>query len=307
MGARVLLSNVSARYAAACSLMLATVLATRLGAAQQEQEQEAVTTTAAEDLKLTCASAFEETQRLRNASRYLDANLEVLKCSNPDCGAVLSEECGRLHSELQAATPSVVFAARDKRGNELSNVTVRIDQESTAIPLDGKPVVIDPGSHIFSFWAAGHEAHSQQVVILTGEHFRAISVVLDPANAKGSDSGSNLSSSTVEQPSSRPPPVASYVLGGVGLIGLSAAVVLRISGANDFDELSETCKPTCSTSAVDDVRRKYLFSNIALAVGAAASVAAVAIYFVAKPTANASSLRIGSSAEAINAHFTTRF
>jgi hypothetical protein len=284
--------------------MLEAVLATGSGSAQSARQPEAT----AEDRKMVCATAFEETQRLRNASRYLEANREVLKCSSPACGAVLSEECGRMHSELQAATPSVVFAARDKSGNELPNVMVRIDQESSAIPLDGKPVMIDPGNHTFSFSAAGHELHSQQVVVLTGEHFRLISVVLEPVARGGARVATNDNQPLRrEQPTSARPPLASYVLGGVGVVGFAAFATLRISGANDFDALSSRCKPTCSASEVDGVRRKYLSSNIALAVGAAASVAAVTIYLVAPPAATATSLQIAPSTSAVSARFTTTF
>lgn len=297
-----------ARYAVACNLMLAAVLAARSGSAQTVRRSDAAS--ADEDRKMACATAFEETQRLRNASRYLEANREVLKCSNPDCGALLSEECGRMHSELQAATPSVVFAARDKAGNELPNVSVRIDQDPSVVPLDGKPVMIDPGNHTFSFSAAGHELHSQQVVVLTGEHFRPISVVLEQSAVRSSRSAAANDSppATREQRTSSRPPLASYVLGGVGVVGFGAFVALRISVANDFDELSSRCKPTCSTAEVDGVRRKYLFSNIALAVGAAASVAAVTVYLVApQRAASATSLQIAPSANAVSARFTTIF
>src|SRR5688500_17419182 len=56
-----------------------------------------------------CAQSFEHAQRLRNAFRYLDADVEALKCANPACGPLLSEECGKIYSELQAVMPSIVF------------------------------------------------------------------------------------------------------------------------------------------------------------------------------------------------------
>jgi hypothetical protein len=169
--------------------------------------------------------------------------------------------------------------------------------------------MIDPGNHTFSFSAAGHELHSQQVVVLTGEHFRPISVVLEQSALRGPRSAENDSRPIARgQPTSSRPPLASYVLAGVGVVGLGAFVALRISVANEFDELSRRCKPTCSTSEVDGVRRTYLFSNVALAVGAAASVAAVTIYLVApQPAASATSLQIAPWANALSARFTTRF
>ena len=289
----------------ACSLAFASLLAGRFATAQPVESSPAVS-------RAECARAFEESQRLRNASRYLEANREVLQCTNPACGAALSEECGKIHSEIQAATPSVVFGARDGAGRELAGVSIAIDQGARTVAIDGKPVAIDPGSHTFSFSAEGFEPRVESVVILAGERFRAITAALVPARTPLSTleaRASTQNSSETAEPSATSPPLASYLLGGVAVLGIGAAVGLRVWGARDFDNLSRECKPDCSQSSVDSVEQKYLLSNIALAVGGAAAIAGVAVYFFAGPKTSqpAAALQVSQSNEGVSASVTAGF
>jgi hypothetical protein len=269
----------------ACAFALALLFAGRLAAAQQVEGE----SLPAPVSRAECARAFEESQRLRNASRYLEANREVLHCTSPACGAALSEECGKIHAEIQAAMPSVVFGARDRAGRELAGASVAIDQGARTVAIDGKPVAIDPGDHTFSFSAKGFESRAERVVILAGERFRPIAVALEPARTPLSASEARASMQPPHQaaePQASSPPLASYVLGGVAVVSIGAAVGLRVWGASDFDTLSRECKPNCSQSSVDAAERKYLLSNIALAVGGAAAIAGVAVYFFAGPKAS---------------------
>jgi hypothetical protein len=261
--------------------------------------------------KAECARAFEESQRLRNASRYLEANREVLHCTNPACGAALSEECGKIHAEIQAGTPSVVFGARDAAGRELIGVSVAIDEGARTVAIDGKPVAIDPGSHTFSFSAKGFEPRAETVVILAGERFRAITAALEPAGTRLStlEGQASTQDSSAAEPHATSPPLASYVLGGVAVLGIGAAVGLRVWGASEFDSLSRDCKPDCSQSSVDSVEQKYLLSNIALAVGGAAAIASVAVYFFASSNASrpAAALQVSQSTGGVSASVTAGF
>jgi hypothetical protein len=254
--------------------------------------------------KAECALTFERAQRLRNASSYLSASAEALKCANPGCGTLLSEECGKIYSELQTAIPTVVFAARDEAGRELANVSVRIDQDPNPIPLDGKPVAIDPGNHEFAFSAAGFEPATQGALIRAAERYRAVNVTLQPLVAS-----KPAQPRSVEHTSSNAGvPLASYVLGGVAIVGVAGFAAFRLSGSSDFDTLSRECKPTCEADQVDDVRSKYLFSHVSLAVGGAAALAAVTIYLTApKASATTTALQIKPSRAGIAAHLTTRF
>jgi hypothetical protein len=281
-------------------LILASMLLPRLAPAQQAN--------AASVSKVECAQAFENAQRLRNSARYLEATREVRTCVNPSCGAALMEECGKIYGELEAATPSVVFAARDGGGKELSRTTVRIDDGGSPLALDGKPVALDPGSHTFVFSAEGFPPQTESAVIRAGERFRPIAVVLQaPPPSRPPTSVADTSSRDLGP---RPRvPLGAYVLSGVAVAGVGGFVGFRLWGAHDFDELSRTCKPDCASSSVDAVRQKYLVSTVSLAVGAAAAVGAVTWYFAARPSAADGSARVqvSPSADGVSARFSTSF
>lgn len=286
-------------------LVLATVLLPRVALAQQQSPARD-----AAPSKTECVQAFEQAQRLRNASRYLEANREVLTCTNPRCGALLSEECSKIYNELQVATPSVVFAARDAAGHEVVGASVQVDASETALSLDGKPIAIDPGNHEFKFLADGFEPQVQSVVIRAGERFRPITGALEPlAHGTAPLAARPTPAKAADLTRRSRVPVGVYVLGGVAVVGVGGFVGFRLWGSHDFDDLSEHCKPDCSSSSVDSVRQKYLISTVSLAVGAASAVGAVTWYLVARPSAPETSARIQvwSSGDGVSARFSAPF
>jgi len=256
--------------------------------------------------KLACANAFEQAQRERNASHFSAATREALSCAKPTCGEALFDECTKLYSELQQATPSVVFGARDSDGKELLAVRVSLDGKPLLQQLDGKAVPLDPGNHAFSFTADGYEPIDESLLIRAGEQFRPISITFQAT--KLAHSGAAVDGSGEQAGTLRPPPVASYVLGGVSVVGLAAFIGFRVAGANEFDSLSRDCKPTCSASSVDAVRAKYVVSDIALGIGAAAAAAAVAVYLIApRPQSSDVALQLGPAGHGIAARLAGHF
>ncbi|MEO8903701.1 MAG: hypothetical protein ABI488_15530, partial [Polyangiaceae bacterium] len=246
-----------------------------------------------------------QSQRLRNGSQYVAASDEAAKCANPKCGEALFDECTKIYDQLQDATPSVVFAARDDAGRELTSVAVTIDGRPTPDQLDGKPVRVDPGRHQFAFSSNGYQRAEQAVLIRAGEQFRPINAVLPrPRSVQAADEPT--STSALESP--RRLPLASYVLGAVSVVGIGAFVGFRVAGASRFDELARTCKPTCTSSEVDSARQKYILSNLALGVGAAAAVAAITVYLVSplqhRPVA---ALQVSPLRQGLGAGITAQF
>jgi hypothetical protein len=238
---------------------------------------------ASEQEKAVCAQSFEQAQRLRNDSQYLAANRELLKCANPKCGDALFQECSKLYGELQAAIPSVVFEAR-AGSQELVDVTVSLAGQLLTQQLDGKPVLIDPGSHTFKFEALDMAPIEKTVIVRAGEKYRQIAVVFEAKTPTPVVTAPVTPPPTTTLPadSGRHVPLGSYVLGGVGVLALGGFVAFRAMGSSDYDGLQTSCSPHCSQSEVDKVKQKYLISNVALGVGAAAFVGALVIY-VAQP------------------------
>jgi len=256
--------------------------------------------------KAQCAESFEQVQRLRNSFHYLDASAEALRCASQSCGAVLSEACGSLYSELQAATPSVVLAARSDDGNELGDVEVSIDDSPKHIALDGTPVLLDPGSHDFVFTASGFTPLKKTAVILAGERFRPILGVLTKEQVQTGPPAEKGGSPRDER---RRIPVVSYVFGGAAIAGFAGFIGFRVAGVNEYDSLARDCKPNCSQSSVDSARQKYELSYVGLAIGTAASIAAVTVYLASPraPSQQTAALQLRTIPNGATADFSARF
>lgn len=86
------------------------------------------------------------------------------------------------------------------------------------------------------------------------------------------------------EPGGRSIPAASYVLAGVGVVGIAAFSYLFATALSRAHELRDTCSPSCAASDLDAVRTKNAVGNVSLGVGIAALAGAVAWYFL-HPTA----------------------
>lgn len=269
----------------------------------------------AQDASAQCADAFERAQRERAAGRYLPAREAARACSSVECPQAFIRECVNLYEKLRVDIPSVVFAAQDRNGKELVDVAVDIDGVRTVENLDGRPVELEPGKHTFSFHPANLPPVEKVQVLRVGEQHRLISVVIDTgappsAQASGAAPGGppilNLTPDAEAQPSV---PVASYVLGGVGLLALGSFTFFRLAGMSDYDDLKGSCSPGCDPDEGDSVRTKLYISYASLGVGVAALAGAATIYLVnTKPTQTGGlRLRVGATAERATAELLGRF
>lgn len=233
--------------------------------------------------KSGCEQAFEQAQRDQNDAHFLSAIKQALACSNPKCGDAIVQECAKMYSALELATPSVVLAARDaSKATDLNDVVITIDGEQVTDQLDGRPIPIDPGPHTFRFSAPKYVPDERKVLIHTGEKYRQISVALTPvqsAEAPPAPLAPPISAPPpAPAPSERKIPVASWVFGGVGIAALGAGAVFRLIANSDYDSMSSSCKPHCFSSDVSSLKLKYQLSDVAFGVGAAALIGAVVVY-----------------------------
>jgi hypothetical protein len=181
---------------------------------------------------------------------------------------MIKRECGQWLIEVEAASPSVVVSARDESGRDLLDVKVTIDGGPAA--LDGKVIRLDPGRHTIRFERA-NAAPKEEVVLLTeGEKARPVSVTFaTEVTQKETRSTSSI-------------PVASYVLGGLGIVGLGVGSYFGIRGVSDRTGFG--CDRGCTDADYSRVNREFLVADVALAVGIASLAAAVAFWFTERQT-----------------------
>jgi hypothetical protein len=255
----------------------------------------------------SCTAAYKNGVKLEQASQLREAQKAFSACSKAACGAAVRRECIMRYGQLGSDIPSVVPVVTDASGEPVLQVKVTMDGEVLTSQIDGRAVAVDPGLHQFSFSGAAGSA-TQKIVILQGQRNRPLAVTLG-AGAKAAVAAKPPASAAsptalVEQDSSvEPPPtravplepgpsdeprsssrartggrpVATYLLGGVGLAGVAGYALLTYWGRKDNDMLTQ-CTPNCSPESVSHVKKLYLGANVSLGVGLAALGTATWLY-----------------------------
>jgi hypothetical protein len=242
-----------------------------------------VSSRARADEKQACITAFEDAQQLRIDGKLLAARTRLLECARPECPALVRQDCTQWMADVVAATPTVVLGARDRQGQDVIDVKAEMDGAPVAARLDGRPIPVDPGVHVFRFEstvAAGMSAQAQ-VLVRAGEKNREITVTF----------GGPASTSTSKTPEAARPegqdranvPALSWVFGGVALASLGTALAFDVAQAVDYDHLSSTCAGHCSPGDVDHVATERWIAGITAGVGAV-SLAVAAYFFFARPS-----------------------
>ncbi len=232
---------------------------------------------AAADDKTRCIAASEEGQQQRDAGKYAAARESFAACARDACPTIVRRDCTRWLSDLGQLQPSVVFGAKDPAGNDLSAVRVLADGVPVAETLDGKPLSIDPGEHVFRFEAAGLPAVERPFVVRAGEKNRLVMAQFVSApRATGKAAGAGAAPAAADEI-----PTSAWVFGGLSMAAFGAEAYFGLTGLGDRSSLqSQPCAKTatCNPNDVASIRTKFAIADIALGVGLVSG--ALAAYMV---------------------------
>ena len=235
------------------------------------------------DEKQACVAASEKAQQLRSAGKLGEARDQLNICGRPECPKLVQQDCTQWMSELLATLPSVVPGAKDRKGRDVVDARVTVDGKVVAEVLDGKAIVIDPGVHTFVFESKGLPSVKEQIVVKPGEKNRIVTVTFatpDDAVAPPVAAGPANAGAGADSSSGSSAPVAAYVLGGVGIAALGAALYFDLAASGDAHDLRSGCSPNCAQSDVDDVKTKYTIAGVTAGIGGALLITGVVLFFV---------------------------
>lgn len=266
----------------------------------------ALARTASADDKQACLAASEKGQQLRSGGKLVEAREQFNVCGRSECPKLIQQDCTNWMSEVLASLPSVVPGAKDAKGRDIVEARLTIDGTVATDTLDGKPIVLDPGVHTFVFEArgaaaaAGAAAVKEQVVVKPGEKNRIVSVTFATGDDGAAVPADGAARGT-EQPaaaSTSSPPIAAYVLGGLGIVALGAAGVMGLLANSDARDLRDTCAPNCKQTDVDAIQTRYTIGGVTAGVGGALLVTGVVLFIVhgskSSPVGSASARSPGS-------------
>lgn len=236
----------------------------------------------------TCIQAAEKAQTQRAAGKLGEARAVLITCSREECPAVVRRDCAQWMTDVLAAQPSVVFAARGALGRDLIAVEVSIDGSVVAASLDGRATPIDPGRHLVRMEAAGYISAEEVVLVREGEKERQILLTLSPmpaAQTAPPPSPSPSGGQPTVRPE-RPVPTATYLSAAVGIAALGVAAYFDVKGTSGALRLKDTCGSRCASSDVDPLRADYHVAQAAAGAGVLALGVALILYLT-RPSAQA--------------------
>jgi hypothetical protein len=256
-----------------------------------------------------CFASPLEGQKLRRGGKLLDARQQFATCSHRTCPAEIVRACVRWKGEVDAAMPSVVLAAQDAQGRDLTEVQVSIDGKPPA-DVSALAIELDPGPHQFVFERGGDPPVTRQAVLREGEKNRPVVAAFPsrrvalpeapPAETAPAQTAPPVARPvalpatarpmvppTQEEPERerRPVSTGTWILAGTGTIALAGFAAF--AGLGLSERANDHCATGCTQSQFDRVTTDLRVADVTLAVGVV-SLAAAAWLVLGRPAAKRS-------------------
>ena len=224
----------------------------------------------------------------------------------------MREDCAERLNEIENATPTVVFVAKDANGGDLTQVQIRMDGELLVDHLDGTALAVEPGEHTFELRAAGYPTITKKLVIHEGEKGRDEAITFggpstpSPPATPGATPAPQVRGPLAPSKEEPAPSDASssrgktqrlvgIALGGAGLVGVGVGAVFGLVANSTYHDAVSNC-PTSSTCNSDGVNggssahTQAAVSTVAFIAGGALLAGGVVLYLTA-PKGNAVSVQ----------------
>jgi hypothetical protein len=223
-----------------------------------------------------CLSAHESAQRLRRDGRFLEARQQLLQCAQANCPRVVRNDCTSWATEVEASTPSLVFAVASSLGADLAEVGVSANGVPLLSRLDGRAIAVDPGVYTLRFEADGHQPLEETITVRESEHSRFVRVELSALPSAPAEAAP-LAAFTPAK--GRLWPTSSIVLGGITLAAAGSALGFGVWGKREYNRVDDRCGPQpCADSEVDAGKRAYVLADVFAGVALVGAVASVWTY-----------------------------
>jgi hypothetical protein len=234
-----------------------------------------------------CIAAAEAAIPLRKQGKLHDALKQLAVCAAAACPGEVKAECAQRIEAIRGAMPTLILAAKDGAGNDLTAAQVTLDGAPLPGALDGRVIDLDPGEHTLRFELAGQPPVEKKIVLRQGEKDRRATVVLGPPPATGAPGTPPSAPSSWS--TQKTLAVASA---GVGVVGVALGAVF---GAYAISSQSRE-KMDCSASSCpnhaqgvedyDTAQKNATGATVGLVVGGALVATGVVLWLtVPEPSA----------------------
>jgi hypothetical protein len=232
----------------------------------------------ATDVKIACAESFTASQKLRRDGQLVAARREALVCAQERCPEVIRPVCALWLRELEPLIPSVVVVAKDAAGNDTAKVRVYVDGRQVDDELSGKPIVLDPGPHLFRFEHGDRPPIEKRLILAQGQTSRVVDVSFAPAAPVPSarqpaGAGGSPPPDATERGGISPVAWAGF---GLAALGLTVGTVTGVMTLSNSSVLQENCAGgVCQPEDYGDLDATYALAHASTASFAVAGVGAI--------------------------------
>jgi hypothetical protein len=205
-----------------------------------------------------CVDDNGKAQELRREGKLSAAREQLRACANLSCPTLVRDDCNERLDELERAQPTIAFEVKTSAGADLIHVRVSVDGEPLVDHLDGKPMNVDPGAHLFKFEMTDQPSVARRFVLTEGEkgrreriiiiapisHRPTVTVVVPPPPQETSVLPAADASSLMTEHSSvgdtGTQQIFAVVAGGVGVAGIAVGSVFGLlAGAASSQQRSD--------------------------------------------------------------------
>jgi len=220
-----------------------------------------------------CIDAAHEGQKLRDDGKLLAARDKFMVCAGEVCPSAVVQDCMRWHRQLVDKLPTIVPRPLDGNGKDLLGAKLRVD--GRVVDVDGRGIELDPGKHRLT-WTYQGLVKEETIVLREGEKDRRVDVVFGkPAGAVPKPVLPATPAPAVDDGVAVP--VASWVLGGVGLVGGGLFAGFAASAKSEVDDMRASCAGHCPADRVDAAKRDLIIANVSLGLGLASLAAGLGV------------------------------
>jgi hypothetical protein len=186
-----------------------------------------------------CIDSNARAQGLRRSGKLAAAREQLATCVDRSCPGMVRDDCAKRLDELNRLQPTLVLGAQDAAGADVVAVSVSIDGRPLTSKLDGLPLDVDPGAHVFEFQTAGRPTVSRTLVLKEGEKGRIERVVF-PA-PPSSESAPQAAAKRDEPHGLGAAKISGIVLAAVGLGGIAVGTAYGLFAKSAFDKSNAEC------------------------------------------------------------------
>lgn len=284
-----------------------------------------------------CIDADTQAQSLRREGRFHEARAQLRVCVDTGCPSIVRDDCAQRVDELERAQPTIVFAAKDTTGHDLTAVRVAMDGQPFAERLDGTALAADPGQHTFTFEVQGQPVVTQTYVLRESEKGRRETFTIGvaaPAPSPQHDQPAppvRVEGEGIAPPAQRPteaPPtartgglggqkVAGLVVGGAGIVGIAVGSIFGAIASSSWSKAQGECSPGNCPSAAhalaatdhDSAVTAATISTVGFIAGGALLVGGIVVFLTAPRREEGTSTRaftlvpnVGANGAAMSLH-----